>query len=368
MTILARALLLAAMLSAGKAEAHALSVSYLTMDGEGPGQPVLRVELDLALKDLALTIPLDANRDDIVTWGELVATRETLEDLVMENVGLSKGGSPCVLASTGLATRRYDDGAYATVQMVARCPPGGSLMLDYRLFFQRDPQHRAVVTFHAGDSTTTRIASAGGRRVRLDGPARNAFRDFLLDGIHHILIGYDHLAFLLSLLLPAVLARVRGAWIPAPDLRAGLLQLLSIVTAFTAAHSITLTLAAFDVVRPASRWVEAAIAGSVLLAALNNVKPIVTRRLWLVGFAFGLIHGFGFAGALSELGLPRNARLSSLLGFNLGVEIGQLAVVALVFPLLYLIRRHPWYPNRVMPLASVAMVVLSAWWIFSRLA
>jgi hypothetical protein len=139
------------------------------------------------------------------------------------------------------------------------------------------------------------------------------------------------------------------------------------VTAFTIAHSITLSLAALGWITPASRWVEAAIAASVLVAALNNVWPVVVRRVWLVAFSFGLIHGFGFAGALSELGLPDRARLAALVGFNLGVEIGQLLIVCLVLPLLYAVRNKQWYPRFVMPLASIIIAALAAWWMYLRL-
>ena len=121
-------------------------------------------------------------------------------------------------------------------------------------------------------------------------------------------------------------------------------------------------------VTPASRWIEAAIAASVLLAALNNLRPVFVRRLWVVGFVFGLIHGFGFAGALSELGLPDGARLIALLGFNLGVEIGQLAVVCVLLPVLFAVRRQRWYPKVVMPAASLGIAVLAAWWLWQRLA
>ncbi|MGH8032653.1 MAG: HupE/UreJ family protein, partial [Luteimonas sp.] len=132
--------------------------------------------------------------------------------------------------------------------------------------------------------------------------------------------------------------------------------------------SITLSLAALGWVTPASRWVEASIALSVLLAALNNIRPLVKRRLWLLGFAFGLIHGFGFAGALGELGLPKGQWLLALFSFNLGVEIGQLSVVAVVLPLLLAVRRQPWYPHIAMPLLSLAIAALAGSWLVQRLS
>lgn len=243
--------------------------------------------------------------------------------------------------------------------------------LHYTLLMDRDPQHRALVTVRRGPDVSTAIARADDSRIAFaidNAGSASAFLDFLREGVHHILIGYDHLAFLISLLLPAALIRVRGRWQPAVGFRSGFMHVLGIVTAFTLAHSITLSLAALGWVTPASRWIEAAIAASVLLAALNNLWPLVIRRLWLVGFVFGLIHGFGFAGALGELGLPDGARLLALLGFNLGVEIGQLAVVCVLLPLLFVVRRQRWYASLALPLASIAIAALAVWWLWQRLA
>ena len=352
------------------ARAHTLSVSHLDIEVRADGAP-MRVELDLALRDLALSLPLDANRDDVVTWGELTAVRSQVEGLVVSGLTLSTGRGDCALTPVGLATRRYDDGGYATLQMDARCPRGAKVQLNYTLLMDRDPQHRALVTVRSGSDVTTAIAraDAGHIDVAMDEiGSGNPLADFLREGIHHILIGYDHLAFLVSLLLPAALIRVNRGWQPTADFRSGFARVLGIVTAFTLAHSITLTLAALGWVTPASRWVEAAIAASVLLAALNNVWPLVTRRLWILGFVFGLIHGFGFAGALGELGLPDGARLVALIGFNLGVEIGQLAVVCVLLPLLFWWRRQRWYAAVVLPAASLGIAALASWWLWQRVA
>jgi hypothetical protein len=297
----------------------------------------------------------------------LQGIRGPLFQLATSNVRITASSGPCSLAADGLATRKYDDGMYATVLLRVRCPSDSALQVRYNLFFDRDPQHRALITVRRGDTVVTGIARAEARLVKVARIGGHPLLDFLREGIHHILIGYDHLAFLISLLLPAALVRTNHAWQPSPSPGASLGHILGIVTAFTVAHSITLSLAALGWVTPASRWVEAGIAASVLLAALNNVWPVVSRRVWTLSFSFGLVHGFGFAGALSELGLPKGARLASLLGFNLGVEIGQLAVVMLVLPVLYLLRRRAWYPRRAMPIASLMIATLASWWLLKRL-
>lgn len=355
-------------LATAPAWAHSLSVAHLDVAVPADGQAT--VELDLAIRDLALTLPLDADRDDTITWRELQAAHDAIDALVVADLSLDTSAGACTLGPSGLAVRRYDDGAYAALRMPARCPRAADLRVDYGLFFDRDPRHRALVSLRRGDAVATGIARAGARKLAFGQPGTDAgkgFAGFLREGVHHILVGYDHLAFLLSLLLPAALMRSGGAWRPAPNLRDTLGRVVGTVSAFTLAHSVTLSLSALDWVAPASRWVEAAIAASVVLAALNNLWPVVTRRIWLVAFAFGLVHGFGFAGALGELGLPREARLASLLGFNLGVELGQLAVVAALLPLLFLLRRPAWYARVAMPLGSLAIAGVAGNWLLERL-
>ncbi len=370
-TFLSAFILLLSLLTAYSVHAHELSVAHVDIDASettNPGRKdLIRLELDLALRDIALSLPLDGNRDERVTWGELVKTRPSLEAMATAGLSLSSISGPCELTPKTLALRRYDSGAYAVLGIDARCPSRSGLRLGYNLLFDNDPQHQAIVTMRDGSTTTSAVMN-NGRRVAAFAPgSRQPFTDFLLQGIHHILIGYDHLAFLLSLLLPAALVRREGRWHPQEKPRACFMQILGIVTAFTLAHSITLSLAALGWVVPASRWVEALIAGSVLLAALNNVWPQVTRRLWVVGCLFGLIHGFGFAGALSELGLPEDGRLLLLLAFNLGVEAGQIAVVCAVLPVLFLLREKRWYSQRLMPLLSLGIAAMAMVWLWQRL-
>jgi hypothetical protein len=182
------------------------------------------------------------------------------------------------------------------------------------------------------DARETRATAEGGRGVA----------SFVLLGVEHILGGWDHLLFLLALLL-----RGGGWW-----------SLVRIVTAFTCSHSVTLALAVLDVVTMPGRLVEAVIALSIALVAAENLvaRPVVARR-WVVSFCFGLVHGFGFSSALREAGLPADGLVLSLLGFNLGVELGQALVVAAALPLLALVRRTRW-ERRVIWSASAAMLVL----------
>jgi hypothetical protein len=197
------------------------------------------------------------------------------------------------------------------------------------------------------------------------------FGQYLLEGVWHIWIGFDHILFLLALLLPAVLVHAitlnnERRWTGVATFRMALTEVLWVVTAFTVAHSITLSLAALQIIELPSRLVESAIAASVVLAAANNLWPLVERRRWLVAFSFGLIHGFGFASVLTELGLPKDALVLSLLGFNFGVEVGQLAIVVVFLPVAYLLRNTTLYRKGVFVSGSLLTMLVALVWLAER--
>ena len=208
------------------------------------------------------------------------------------------------------------------------------------------PDHHTLARIEA-PGTTQQFAFAPETRVarfpiETAPAASHSTGSFVVLGIHHILSGYDHLLFVIGLLLPG----------------GDLLSLAKIITAFTIAHSVTLTLAVLQVVTLPDRLIEAVIALSIAYVAAENLfgRPAVSRR-WLVSFCFGLVHGFGFSSALRELGLPAQGLLFSLLGFNVGVELGQALVVAICLPLLILLRRTRWSHPAVVT-SSVAILVV----------
>jgi hypothetical protein len=203
-----------------------------------------------------------------------------------------------------------------------------------------------------------------------EGGAWRTLADYAVEGTWHIWIGFDHVLFLLALLLPAVGRWQQRQWQPVPRLRDALVDVLGVVTAFTVAHSITLSLAALGLVALPSRLVESVIAFSVVLAALNNLRqPRVPPRASVrigIAFGFGLLHGFGFASVLADLGLPSGALVLALLGFNVGVELGQLAVVAVFLPLAYALRQTGFYRTGVLRVGSLLIAALAALWLVER--
>ncbi|MFO7700836.1 MAG: HupE/UreJ family protein [Acidimicrobiia bacterium] len=185
-------------------------------------------------------------------------------------------------------------------------------------------------------------------------------------GTEHIRIGTDHILFILALVLPAVLVfREVGGWQPSSSFGSSLWRVLKIVTMFTIAHSITLTLGGLGIVEFPPAMVETVIAVSIILAALHNIKPVFMNKEWIIAFGFGLFHGFGFAGLLSDLGLTQSRQFVSLLGFNLGIEIGQAVIIIAIFPALFLARRTRVYLPA-MYFGSVVLMAIAAAWALDR--
>ncbi|MDH3473303.1 MAG: HupE/UreJ family protein [Rhodospirillales bacterium] len=349
------------------AQAHKPSDSYLTLAED---QGALTGQWDIALRDLYYALGLDANDDGAITRGELKARRDAVAAYALARLKISAENKVCALRPTEQLVARHSDGAYAVLRFAAACPAAVErLEVSYRLFFDLDPQHRGLLQLVQGEANESAIFSpeAPVQSFTLGTPRPwRQLRTYLWEGVWHIWIGFDHILFLLTLLLPAVLLRRDGAWRPVGGPRDAFGQVFKIVTAFTLAHSITLSLAALDVVALPSRLVESVIAASVVVAAINNLVPVVTRRLWIVAFAFGLIHGFGFAGVLADLDLPGGALLVSLLGFNLGVELGQLAIVAVFLPLAFLLRGTGFYPRVALPAGSLAVAGVATLWLIER--
>jgi hypothetical protein len=347
------------------AAAHKPSDSYLSLQAAQGAAP-LQGRWDIALRDLDYAIGLDADGDGQITWDELRRRHADIAAYALARLRIARGGQPCRLTPGGQLVDRHTDGAYTVLPFTAACPSTGRLEFDYRLFADVDPQHKGLLSVTGAGAPRTLVLGSTQPHAFLEESSAQGFIGFVQHGIWHIWIGYDHILFLLSLLLPAVLVWREHAWRAVAGPRIALVDVLRIVTAFTLAHSITLSLAALDLIALPSRWVESAIALSVLLAALNNLRPLTHRRRWMAAFGFGLIHGFGFASVLGDLGLAKGGLVASLVGFNLGVEIGQLAIVAAFLPLAWL-ARGTWFYRRVMMTGGSCLIMLiAAIWLGER--
>lgn len=369
------------------AQAHKPSDSYLSLEVHGQQ---IEGQWDIALRDLDFAIGLDGNGDGALTWDEIRARHEAIAAYALQRLQVASDQGACPLKAVEQLIDNHTDGAYSVLRFQASCPGAApaSLAIGYTLFADLDPQHKGLVKIDSGGNTQTAIFDPDSPRqtLSLAAPDRLAqFGAYVKHGIWHIWIGYDHILFLLSLLLPAVLlpgiseqqkrlnptAENRGRILRVRPqtshlgLNAAFFDVFKVVTAFTLAHSITLTLASLSLISLPSRWVESAIAASVILAALNNLLPLFRGKRPVAAFAFGLIHGFGFASVLRDLGLPQGSLMASLLGFNVGVELGQLAIVAAFLPAAWLLRKT-WLYRQVLTVGSLAIALVAAVWLVER--
>ena len=352
------------------ARAHKPSDSYLSID---VGSAALSGQWDIALRDLDVALTLDADGNGEITWGELRARHAEIAAYASARLAVRADDRPCTLAVGEQLVDGHTDGAYSVLPLTLQCEAAhpARLAIEYRLFADLDPQHRGLLKLSAEGTTRTAVLGphAPLQSFELAAPSRwQQFVDYTREGVWHIWIGFDHILFLLSLLLPSVLIWhvAERRWQPVASFREAFVDVLKVVTAFTLAHSVTLSLAVLGVIELPTRFVESVIAASVVAAASNNLRPLVVGRLWMVAFGFGLVHGFGFASVLADLGLPRDALAVALVGFNVGVELGQLAIVAAFLPLAFALRRSAFYRRWVIIGGSIAIALVASLWLVER--
>jgi HupE / UreJ protein len=370
-------LILAGVFAASITHAHKASDSYLALQVDGEK---ISGQWDIALRDLDIVLDLDRNADAVIDWGEVRTRHAEIANYALSRLALKYAGSngaACTLSVTDQLIDTHTDGAYAVMKLVGACPrAAATLSVSYNLLFDVDAQHRGLLKLSsniADKDVAPFVVSAvfpaenATQSFALVAPSTlSQFATFVADGVKHIAVGIDHILFLVALLLPAVLIRGNGTWIPVADLRTAFWSVFKIVTAFTVAHSITLSLAVLEVVQLPSRFVESAIAASVLLTALDNLRPFLPSKRWTVAFAFGLLHGFGFASVLLDLKLPASTLILSLFGFNIGVELGQLVLVAILVPLAYVSRASWGYSRIVLGAGSAVIAAISLGWLLER--
>ncbi|BBC74383.1 HupE/UreJ protein [Altererythrobacter sp. B11] len=338
------------LLLATPASAHPAPFSYLDLDlRDGAIEGSVTFHVIDGAHDLGLSQPRRLLEPAVLT-----AEEATIERVLAAR--LQAGGVPGPIRWTGAAAKAADDAVRLSFQ-IPGAPPG-SLTLNADLF-PYDPQHQTFVNIYDGGELRQQWIFGAGSDPRSYYRGSRAgvlavIATFVPSGIHHILIGPDHLLFLFGLLL------LGGGW----------RQLVKIVTAFTIGHSITLSLAALDIVNPPAQLVEPAIALTVVLVGVDNLLQRKGGGRDLRPYAaalFGLIHGFGFASVLREFGLPQEALGWSLFSFNVGVELGQLAVVLVVASLLGAIRKANAAAGQAVALAgSVVVIAAGAYWFVER--
>lgn len=338
--------------------AHQSSVVFGDVVAQGR---LVEVTLQLSHSDLYEALGLERDRPS--TAAEAEAGAERIADYLLGRVTVSNHGHACAGSAEqhAIASKPGSEAFFFVQKLRFRCSRSlEDAALNYNLFFDVDPCHQCLLRLHrelpSGSTETEHALRSSSRTLSLGRPLStfDNVRDYAALGVEHIFTGYDHLAFLFALLIVAAggvgASGSAGAAPPSGDpprsvalvsadrqARRGLLAVVRVVTAFTLAHSVTLCLSGLGVLSLPSRLVESFIAASIGYVAIENLLRPAPRHRFLLTFLFGLVHGFGFASVLKEVGLPRSGLLLSLLSFNVGVEAGQLLVVALAFPVLFLL-------------------------------
>lgn len=338
--------------------AHKASDSYLYFDGSS-------LRLDIALVDMLRLQNMDLDGDGALRWGELTASQAEFAVRVESALSLrSSQSGACALVAGLSGISEHSDGPYSSWRLSSPCfaSPGGTLLLEYNLLFERDPLHRLLYKLADAEGERIGVLSPEQNTVFLTGGDHSLWAtagNFFWQGVIHLVGGFDHVLFLLVLVLPA-LSRSSGLHTLGHTMR----ELAWVVSAFTLAHSITLVMASMGWVRFPIAVVETVIAISISIAAALAFWPAQHVQRYLA-FGFGLIHGFGFASVLADLLAASSLRVVALASFNIGIEVGQLVLVALALALLFPLREQRWF-QRLLPVPLVLAAGVGVMWAVER--
>ncbi len=348
-------------------QAHSNGKSFLSLvTGTATGGQ-WSAQWDVHFQDLDLVLDLDQNLDGKLTRAEFQRAGGHFARLPAQQLKFSASGESCVVGDAGHKLVHEPGTSLLRLAFEIQCQGRRSpLVLDYQLLTGADASHRAVVALDGASQIVM-----PGVSTRLVGPDQGhvgryvAFGGFVLSGIEHILFGWDHLAFLLALLIPL--------WLPLPHNiqppgRSRTVRLVRLITAFTVAHSVTLALSVLGVYSPPVQPIETAIAASIVIAALAGISRKSDRLTVPMASLFGLLHGFGFANVMERADSTGMAMVTGLLGFNLGVEIGQLIFVAALLPVFWLLARTQRLARVAGPALTTALVVAGGSWLIDRVA
>jgi hydrogenase/urease accessory protein HupE len=326
-------------------------------------QDRLKAILTFSPVDIEALLPMDLDGDRQVSESEFMETRAVLERLIREGVQVSLDDE--VVSPGEWTVERTEDRRGHNIEVRLRFPAHAdvtrlslrnvllpNLPLGHRHYVQLLDEQATLVgealLDRSNDTFEATLARPGGAA------GSRSFGDFLALGVEHILTGYDHLLFLFGLLVVGI----------------SFASAARIITSFTVAHSITLALATFELVRLSPAVVEPLIALSIAYVGLENIVSRNLDRRWLLTFVFGLIHGLGFASVLREMGVGASAggALQPLLAFNLGVETGQIGIAAVALPVILGLGRYPRLAVVLRPATSVGVIGMGVWWLLERVA
>ena len=357
--------------------AHKFNESYVYFDVT---DTTLSGRIEVTLTNLAQVLAQDGTVSTPITEDAALARSEEIFAYFNERMQLLTDGVRYDVSFHSIDFLQTDFDTFAALKFdvlgIASTPT--TLQMSYdALFGDIDPTHRGYALIGSNtrngmgeNESFISLVFAPGDGIKdlylNDEPTGEVFKTFLEHGVWHIWLGFDHVLFLVTLLLSSVMFIQAARWEPSDSLRASLMNTVKIVTVFTLAHSVTLTLATFSIVTLPVAFVEAVIAISIAVVAVGNLMPRFHTQSWKIVFIFGLFHGFGFANVLEPLGLDPARKALGLFAFNIGVELGQLVIVLLVFPILYAIRALPAYRLIGLQAGSVALIAIAMFWFVER--
>ncbi len=357
-------LLIGLVVMVSTAYSHQTSTAYLTLKST---ENSTQGQYQIKLFDLAMLVDLDMDRSQTITWREVKSNLPAINNLMQSKLSFESERLPCQpIDELSLSMDAHFNEPFVVIDFTLICGADWPSQLEYRGVFDFNNGHKLLVNAEQGGFNFNRILDNDNQTMTLDTGRYSpwiTFKQYTYQGVIHILIGLDHIMFLLCLLLSIFCLRTAGS--QQLTLRSTVWQVVGLVNVFTVAHSLTLVLTALNWLSFPSRWVEIIIALTVALTALNNVWPFINRIKWIT-FLFGLMHGMGFAGVLGELGLPTDAKLMPILAFNLGVEMGQVALTVMAIPLLIWINRKFSHAQLSFRLASTLILILACYWVIQR--
>ncbi len=343
--------MLALLSIASGVQAHTTKISYSSVR---VGERTVHYTLAVSPHDLAVLVGLAGPQDPLVPLAAFLAAKSRLAAAMRAGIRVENAGESCLPGAFTLETVLYPQ--TLRLRTTYRCAsPLTYLTITFALFFAIDPRHKNLGTLHLPDRVEEFLFTAALPEFSIDiavataVPLVRRVLRFLTLGITHIFTGYDHVLFLLALLLAG--GRLR--------------YLIEIVSAFTVAHSLTLVLATLGVITVPERLVEAVIALSIAYVAIENCFIQRLHRRWMVAFLFGLVHGFGFYSVLRALRLPQQGLALALFSFNFGVEVGQVVIVMLCYPALAFLASYPWH-DRMVAALSLIIFGLGMYWFVQR--
>ena len=355
---------------------HELSKSLLNIDAQDPARIVGDLRLDS--HDIQKVITIDHDQNGILTWEEIVSRPDETIVYLKKHLSISWQNKQCTLSfQKNWELTSHFDADYVLIPLALSCPnegkhSGRTIRVEFTGLFEVDPGHSLIVELQLDNEKLQGIVSAHKQVITIDTAKRlERLTSFMYQGALHVAIGYDHLMFVFCLLIALVFPAPKNRWLIQDDSghqnsKKLLIKTVGVITTFSIAHSLTLAFSALGWISMSGAWVELIIAASVLMAAINIIFRF-HKFLYSIVFIFGLLHGLGYANALTSLEMTLSDQLLSILAFNIGVELAQVSIVCLLMPILLIVKRSDIAAHYCVIISAGLAISLALFWLVTRI-